>query len=84
MTLNELKQKIITEYDCRNLKSKVRYNALDKVIEFLREEYPNATTDVNNALPQEKSEVKTAYIEYKGKDINSAESSVINEIYNQL
>lgn len=84
MKLEELKRKVVIEYDSRNLKSKARYNALDKVIEFLKKEYPNVTTDVNNALPKDKSKVKAAYIEYKGKDINDAESSVINEIYNQL
>lgn len=80
MTLNELKQKVSAEYDRRNLKSRVRYNALDKVIAFLGKEYPNATTDVNSALPKDKSKVKAV----QGNEINGAENSVINEIYNQL
>ena len=84
MTLNELKQKVSAEYDRRNLKSRVRYHALDKVIAFLGKKYPNATTDVNSALPKDKSKVKAAYIKYKGNEINGAENSVINEIYNQL
>lgn len=35
MTPNKLKQKVSAEYDRRNLKSRVRYHALDKVIAFL-------------------------------------------------
>ena len=84
MTLNELQQRMIAEYDKRNLKSKARYNALDKVMDFLKKEYKNVKEDVNASLPNEKESLKAAYTEYKGKKINCAESSVINEIYNQL
>lgn len=84
MNLRELNEKIKIEYDCRELKSDVRYKALNKVIAFLKERYKDATKDVKASLPKEKESLKAAYTEYSGKKINSAESSVINEIYNQL
>ena len=84
MKLNELRQRIITEYDSRHLKSKARYNALDKVMNFLKKEYKNVAEDVSASLPEDKNQVKTEYENYMNKRINSAESSVINEIYNQL
>ena len=84
MKLNELRQRIITKYDSRHLKSKARYNALDKVMDFLKKEYKNVAEDVSASLPKDKNRVKIGYENYMDKKINDAESSVINEIYNQL
>ena len=36
MKWNELKELVIAEYDRRNLKSNVRYRALDKVDAFIK------------------------------------------------
>jgi len=36
------------------------------------------------SLPTSKEELKAAYEKDKGSEINGAESSVINELYNQL
>lgn len=84
MTWNELKGRTKAEYDSRNLKSDVRYKALNKIETFLLEKYNNVKKDVRTALPSDKKKLKQAYEEYAGKNINSAESSVINEIYNQM
>lgn len=83
MNWEELKKRIIAEYDSRNLKSNVRYSALEKIDAFLRKQYPSIIDDVKS-LSADKSVVKGTYKEYKGSELNGAESSVINEIYNQL
>ncbi len=83
MKWNELKELVITEYGRRNLKSDVRYRALDKVEAFIKEKHPNIMSDVA-LFPSDKYAFKNAYEAYKGKHINSAESSAVNEIYNQL
>lgn len=84
MNLNELKQKVKAEYDSRNLKSNARYNALDKIMTFCEGVMiSHNISDIEQLLPSDKVDMKTAYAEYKGGKINDAESSVINEIYNQ-
>lgn len=79
----ELKKRVIAEYDSRNLKSNVRYSALEKIDAFLRKQYFSKNDDVKS-LPADKNDVKDEYRKYKGAEPNSAESSVINEIYNQV
>lgn len=84
MNWEELKKQIIAEYDNRKLKSRARYNALEKVGDFLLNQYPEVDKNVKTTLPSDKNSVKQTYEKYAKKHINSAESSVINEIYNQL
>ena len=79
MTLNELQQRLIDEYNSRPLKTDRRYSALNKVMDFLKKEYKNIKEDVSASLPNEKESLKAAYTEYRGKKISCAESSVINE-----
>ena len=45
MTLQELTSSVRHEFDSRNLKSNVRYNALKKVVEYIREKH-NGNLDV--------------------------------------
>ena len=45
MKWNELKKRIIDEYNRRNLKSKARYRALNKIEDFLKKQYPNILDD---------------------------------------
>ena len=80
MTIEQLKTLVIEELDSRELESIARYSALDKVIPFIKKQYG---VDASS-LPASKDELKDAYEKYKGKILNSAESSVINELYNQL
>ena len=80
MTIEQLKALIVEELDSRELKSRARYSALDKVVPFIKKQYGVNTT----SLPASKEEVKLAYEKDKGCEINGAESSVINELYNQL
>lgn len=80
MTIEQLKALVEEELNSRNLKSRVRFSALNKVIPFIKNQYGVDTS----SLPESKDELKDAYEKYKGKILNGAESSVINELYNQL
>ena len=80
MTIEQLKALIVEELGSRELKSRARYSALDKIVLFIKKQYGvNATS-----LLASKEELKAAYEKDKGSAINGAESSVINELYNQL
>ena len=78
-TLQTLQNNVKEEYDSRNLKSNARYNALDKIIDFIKTKYKGDSS----ILQCPKKEFKSLYESYKGKELNSAESSAINELYNQ-
>lgn len=80
MTIEQLKALVIEELDSRNLKSRVRYSVLDKIIPFIKRLYGVEVF----SLPKSKEELKVAYEKDKGSAISGAESSVINELYNQL
>lgn len=80
-----MKKRIVAEYDSRNLKSNVRYNAIDKIEDFIRQYYPQVIKDVKELEHIDKKDLKMQYEQkWKRTRINGAESSVINEIYNQL
>ena len=74
MTIEQLKALVEEKLNSRNLKSRVRFSALNKVIPFIKNQYGVDTS----SLPASKDELKAACA------INGAESSVINELYNQL
>lgn len=81
MNILELKRLVIAEYNNRNLKSSQSYKELDKIIDYLRNNYGNEL----NHLPKDKNQFKREYCDYLGKEeLNGAESSVINEIFYQL
>lgn len=80
MTIERLKALVIEELDSRELKSKARYSALDKIVPFIKNQYGVDAT----SLPASKENMKVDYEKDKGSAINGAESSVINELYNQL
>lgn len=79
MDFEKLKTLVCDEYDKRELESNVRYKALDKVIAFCKEKG-------YTSLPADKEAFKNDYENYKngkGEKFSSAESSAINEFYNQ-
>lgn len=80
MTIEQLKVLVEEELNSRELKTGRRISSLNKVIPFIKKQYG---VDVSS-LPTSKVELKAAYEKYKGSEMNSAESSVINELYNQL
>lgn len=81
MTIEELRKKVYQDLDSRGLKNpSIRKGALKNVLEFIK------TTEIffNDKelnLPSDKDSLKLTYQKYKGKVLNSAESSVINTMY---
>ena len=80
MDLKSLEKYVIREYDSRNLKSRVRYNELNKVIHFLTEKYGNSL----ECMSKGKDTLKHEYEHASGKKLNSAASSAFNELFNQF
>lgn len=80
MSLDELQQKVIAEFDSRNLKSSVRYNQLEHIVNYLKNRYGN----VVDCLSQGKDVLKEEYRKYREKEnLSGAEKSAFNEMYNQ-
>ena len=85
MTLNQLKNAIISELSSRSLKDpQIRKNALEKVCKYITEYQQIYLHDQNVVLPKDKNEFKNEYERYKSTKMNGAENSIINEINNQL
>ena len=80
MNLLSLQSLVEQEYDSRCLKSRVRYNELSKVVNFLRLKYGNST----DCFSKGKDVLKQEYEEATGKKLNSAASSAFNELFNQF
>lgn len=84
MILSQLITAVQTELNRRELKApQIRGNALKKVAEFINVHASDYSVNGHIVLPSDKNILKKNYERYKGKQLNSAESSVINEIYNQ-
>lgn len=82
MTTTEIRNKVFAELDSRNLANpSIRKNALDRVLDFIKISKYHENGSV--ILPKDKRQFKQDYEAHKGKDLTGAESSVINEIYNQ-
>ncbi len=83
--MDRIEKTIIAEYDSRNLKSRVRYNAIERIEIFIEQHHAQAIKkEVKKLMVVDKQCLKKQYAEQKGKSISGAESSVIDEIYNQL
>lgn len=54
MNWKELKERIIAEYDKRELKSNVRYQSLEKIGNFLEHCYPSVINDIKNCYKKRK------------------------------
>ena len=80
MNLQSLQSLVEQEYDSRCLKSRVRYNELGKVVNFLRLKYGNST----DCFSKGKDVLKQEYEKAIGKNLNSAASSALNELFNQF
>ena len=80
INLQTLKQFVVQEYDNRNLKSEVRYKALDKIVNFLGRRYGYGI----DCLSKGKEVLKLEYEKDKKKVLNSAEKSAFNELFNQF
>lgn len=90
ITLSELQRLVCEELDQRNLKRpSIRKNALTRVCQYIQTCSKNYLHENRLRLPEDKDRFKADYERYKkqyinGKNLSGAESSVINEMYNQL
>lgn len=80
----ELKKCILLEYQRRNLKSNVRINSLNKIEIYLKSNHISIYNHIERLLKIEKQDFKKLYEQHKGSNLSGADSSAINEIYNQL
>ena len=82
MTWNELKPLIEDDFLSRQLKDpSIRLRALDNVEALLKVHMPELLNDILAICNIEKKEFKKQIAHYKGKELNGAEKSVINDIY---
>ncbi len=85
--LEALQKAVEKELESRNLKNpKVRINALGHVCDYIK---MNSSVyikeDGNLQFPEDKDRFKKSYeLTKKNKKLNDAESSVINEMYEQM
>lgn len=70
-------------YQEKNI-ARCRYNALDKVIDFISIKKPEVIKNVSLLGDIGKKQLKDDYEQSKGIKINGAENQAINDLYNNL
>ena len=82
MTWNELKPLIEDDLLSRQLKDpSIRLRALDNIEALLKVHMPELLNDILSICKIDKSDFKRTLEDKKGKKLNGAESSVVNDIY---
>lgn len=67
MTWKELKKTIIAEYDSRNLKLRVRYNAIERIEIFIEQHHAQAIKEVKELMVIDKQCLKNNILNKKGE-----------------
>ena len=62
-------------------KNGARFNALDKVANYIRSLYGEGNPDIDELMAVEMTFVRNDYEKKKGKTLNGAERQVFNDIY---
>ena len=62
-------------------KNGARFNALDKVSNYIRSLHGEGNPDIDELMEVDKTFVRNDYEEKKGKLLNGAEKQVFNDIY---
>jgi len=62
-------------------KNGARFNALDKVANYIRSLYGEGNPDIDELMAVEKTLVRNGYEKKKGKKLSGAEKQVFNDIY---
>ena len=82
MKWEEIKRSIVEDLSSRGLKGPmIRIRALDKIEAIMLLHYPSYIENPDEFKKIGKEEFKRQISEKKGRDLNGAEKSVINEIY---
>ena len=85
MKLKLLLQRINAYYkanDITETKNGARFNALDKVANYIRSLYRESNPDIEELMEVDKAFVRNEYEKMKGKTLSGAEKQVFNDIYN--
>lgn len=67
--------------DITETKNATRFNALDKVANYIRSLYGEGDPDIDKLMEIDKSFVRNDYEKRKGKTLSGAEKQVFNDIY---
>jgi hypothetical protein len=84
MKLKQLLLKINAYYEAKGItetKNGARFNALDKVANYIRSLYGEGDPDIDKLIENDKNIVRNDYEKKKGKTLNGAEKQVFNDIY---
>ena len=84
MKLKLLLLKINAYYEANDItesKNSARFNALDKVANYIRSLYGEGDPDIDELMAVEKTLVRNGYEKKKGKTLSGAEKQVFNDIY---
>lgn len=83
MNLIQLKLNVQDSLENKGLKKpNIRQGAMEHIYQFMKDNkdmFLGANGDVR--LPSDETVIKNAYKKYKGRELSSAEMSVINEMY---
>ena len=67
--------------DITETKNGTRFNALDKVANYIRSLYGEGDPDIDELMEVDKTLVRSDYEKKKGKSLSGAEKQVFNDIY---
>lgn len=84
MKLKQLLLRINAYYEANDItetKNGARFNALDKVANYIRSLYGEGDPDIDKLIENDKNIVRNDYEKKKGKTLNGAEKQVFNDIY---
>lgn len=84
MKLKQLLLRINAYYEANDItetKNGARFNALDKVANYIRSLYGEVDPDIDKLIENDKNIVRNDYEKKKGKTLNGAEKQVFNDIY---
>lgn len=84
MKLKQFLQKVNAYYEANGInetKNSARFNALDKVANFIRSLLGEDDPDIDKLMEVDKNFVRNDYEKKKGKTLNGAEKQVFNDIY---
>ena len=85
MKWEEIKKSIVDDLKSRGLKDPgIRMRALEKIEALMRQYFPAYIDNSEELKHVEKEAFKYMLAEKKGKGLNSAEKSIVNEIYDRL
>ena len=84
MKLKLLLQSTNAYYEAKGItetKNGARFNALDKVANYIRSLYGESDPDIDELMKVDKTFVGNSYEKKKGKSLNDAEKQVFTDIY---